>query len=502
MLKAVSPIRKEANNAREVKEYLDFSLREYAWPLAFLLSATMIGLNFPLGYIFILVVFLNRWKNDRYDFIIQFTLFSGGYSLLLPFNDLFFPYDKIVFFASIILMLIYKKTGIEKKVVYWMGGYTVFILFFAFLSEESIPVQYNSIVNWLSIFFFIIPLVSFSKQKFELKTFLRKLFPYFFILCGYYIVDGLILSGNFFLPRDASALFYGHWTTFVHFNIHPLSLRLFRVWPQGLYISILCIYALGRYFKLRWWQIIIFVLALFVCRTFTFYIALIVTWVVAMPGTKKKLIYFGVGVAAITCLYFIDSEPVEGKEGGLQSTFRIKSSVQQFEILFKAEDEEDLSKFGSNRMIVVIPALEVLYELNKQWIGVGFLSDRAITKSKFIISNESLEDADMREQVMTRIEIVPIQVFLTVGWIGLFLHCALFWFLWRIVHKLRGSSFFGTTLVGFIVLGLGGFSGLVYFQGLYLCGLSLAAVLLENRDQSNSDSKKSLHRSTDRLVVQ
>lgn len=478
---------------RKVKEYLDFSFRDFMWPLAFLLSATMVGLNFPLGYLFIILILVNRWAKDKYDFIIQFTLFSGGYALIIPYHDLFIPYDKILLLLSIFFMIVYKKNLIEKKICIALLVYTVFLFFFAFLSEEKIKIQFTGIVNYISLFFFIFPLVAFGKHKFDMMVFLRRLFPYLFILCIYYILDGFILCGNLFIPRDTFATYSGHFATFYNLYVYPFSFNFIRIWPLGLFISVPCVYALSRYFKMRVWQWVIFILALVVCRTFTFYVALLIVWVVSQESAKRKLRIALYAVLTLVVGYLIDSEPVTIEDSGRQSTLRIRSSVEQFSLL-NAKDVDDLALFGSNRMIVAIPALDLLYNLNREWIGLGFLSQDRTTNSKYIfVSDFTFEDDPndkRREMVATGIEIAPIQIVLTIGYLGLIVHCLFFIALWMFVRKLKYSNFFGSVIIGFIVLGLGGFSGIIFYTGLYICGLSLATVLLANPQEENSDKKR------------
>ena len=63
------------------KEELQLAGAEWRWPLLFMLSLVMIGLHFPLGYLGVLVILINRFRNDKYDFMIMFTLMIGGYNL-------------------------------------------------------------------------------------------------------------------------------------------------------------------------------------------------------------------------------------------------------------------------------------------------------------------------------------------------------------------------------------------------------------------------------------
>lgn len=484
-----------ASQEGKVKEYLDFSFRDYVWPLAYMISAMMIGLNFPLGYILVLIVFLNRWRFDRYDLIIQLTLFSGGYCLLLPSMDLFIPYDKILFAAAVVMMIVCKKNSLERRIIYWMAAYAAYMLAFAIMSELGVMAQFSTMVSWLGIFFFIIPIMLYGIKEFDMLIFMKKLFPYLFIFSWFFIIDGMILSGHMFLPRDLSALYYGVKPTFYNLNLHPFSFRIIRIWPQGMYITLLCVYPLLRHYKMHWWQWALVVMALLVTKTFTLYVSLLVLWAMFSPGKLKKVFMFVFGALIITGLYFIDSEPKEMYDGSVQSTLRIRSSIDQFGILANPTDEEELAKFGSSRMIVIIPAYEAIADMNKIMTGVGFLpSDPKDVKSKYVVVNPSLEDEDMRDLVMTRVEVVPLAVFFSVGIVGFVLHCAYFVVLWLIIRRQRFAMYFASVAVGFVLIGLSGFSGLTGWQGLYMCGLILAAIVMANRDESEfkeaSEAKK------------
>lgn len=468
----------------KVKETLGFSFREYSWPFFFMVSASLLGLQFPLAYLLILFILINRWRNNRYDFIIQLTILSGGFSILRAHEVLHFPYYIAIVFISIFLMLIYKKNKLEKKLVLWYALYVVYVLFFAYLSAFSLRKQLFSIIEWISICYFIIPIACFANKEFDFKVFLKRIYPYFFIFCLFYVLDGIILSGNFFISRDTiieePAMFY-------NVNLHPFSFNIIRIWPQALYFSFFAMYGLARYYKFAIWQWILFGLALIVCRTFTLYISILVAWLISLPDLKKKLKFLVFGFFAFTILYFLDSEPVENFEEGRTSTLRIKSSVYQFTDLLDAKDEEDLSKFGSNRMVMVFPAFESLYELKREWTGIGLIKDDNDIPGKYLTINTSMADGDKAERPINSIEIIPIYEIITVGYLGFIIHCVFFVFLWLFMRKLKYARFFETVLVSFIIMGLSGFAGLAFHISLYMIGLSMAAVILANRGKKDTD---------------
>lgn len=446
-----------------------------------MLSATMIGLHFPLGYILIIVVLINRWKKDRYDFIIQATLFAGGYSLFSAPIDLFIPLDKIIFVLCIILMLVYKHTNIERRIAYLMFAYAISMLIFCFVSEVSIKHQYTYLISWLFPLFYIIPYLSFENKEFEMKTFLRKVFPYFFILCVYFILDGYIICGHLFIPRDLTGMYFQNIPTFYNLNIHPFSFSSVRIMPHAIIIIVICIYGVVRYYKLSILQICIVFLALMACRTFTFYAGILFTWVFATPDVKNRLKIFIIGVISVTFLFFIDTEPeLTSYEQGYQSLFRVKSTIKQFEDLAKAEDEEDYSKFASNRLFVAIPAITNMYQMNKEWYGVGLIQGTDINK-KFVIENTVLEDtSDHREVAMNDIEIELLRVFISVGILGTFIHLLFFFLIWWTVRKIPDSGLLLCTIIGFTVMGFGGYAGLARTGSTLIIALEIAVILLNS----------------------
>jgi len=461
------------------REFLNLEWRDYAWPLAFMLSASMVGLRFPLGYLLIVVVLVNRFVKDKYDFIIQLTLFFGGYQLL-DYVDLHLPLDKMVFLMSAALIVIFRKNKFMVKTVGLLVLYAAGILVFAMLSEERLRVQITGIIVWLSFIYFIIPLAVFSGHEFDIKVFFRKLFPYVFIFCVYYIIDGIILGANMFMPRDLSACFYGQYNTFTSISFYPFSFK--RIWPSGLYPMILCLYPVVKYYRLTKVQWTLVIIAFVVSRTFMFIIGVVLTMILLQDNKKKVLKSAGICVAALFVLYFVDTkEAYVNEEGEAQTLLRIRSSIDQFIDLANVHDEEDLAKFGTTRMAQVIPKWQLLYDLGRQWIGFGFLSRDETKMTKYIIINELYDNPELAEEVATGVEVVPIQIILTVGFIGLIVHILFLAGLWMIVRKLRHAKFFLSVMFVFAVIGFSGLSGLVHFHGLYMSALAYSAVVLANR---------------------
>ena len=85
----------------EERRPLRLAGHEYLWPLFFLLSMSMMGLRFPLGYLLVPIILISTFRRDRYDFLIMLTLFFGGFGLIGEGTMPVKPWD-IAFVVSII----------------------------------------------------------------------------------------------------------------------------------------------------------------------------------------------------------------------------------------------------------------------------------------------------------------------------------------------------------------------------------------------------------------
>jgi hypothetical protein len=185
-------------------------------------------------------------------------------------------------------------------------------------------------------------------------------------------------------------------------------------------------------------------------------------------------------LVAIFCLYFVDGTLPTSKENN-ESTLRIKSSIDQFTALYNATDDEDISEFGSGRFAQVMPKFELMYSMHKEWVGLGFLHAELTKRSKYQITNEYYFDNTRSDEVATGIEIIPLQVIISIGYIGLLIHVLFFAYTYFLVRKLEYSKIYLSVLLIFSWFGLGGFSGLILFPSLALVGLTFAVVLLHNK---------------------
>lgn len=457
------------------------------WPLAFMLSMSMIGLHFPLGYLLLPIILINRFKNDRYDFIIQLTIFFGGYSLMTA-SDVYLNLFNIIFILNITAMILIRKVPIIKHVLILCLLYAAALITFAMLSDESFAVQSMALRYYLIILYLFVPFLVFSGREFDIKILFRKLFIYAFIFCAFYLIDCIVLNGIFFLPNDPSWATYKITSTFYDPWIHPFSFSFPRRWPPGLYILLLLVYPAARYYKMNWWQWGLIIGGLMVSRTFTFTLAFIIGYI-ACGATGRQLVRYGfLFIVAFVALYFVDGmlgeATIEG-DGDIvtkSSALRIKSQVDQFISLNEA-DEETLAALGTGRGAQIIPKLELLLKYDRQWIGFGFLSREMTKSNKYIIENELYGNPDEEVEVATGVESTPFQVILDIGIIGLIVHLLFFFALWFVIRKLPHSIFFLSTMLLFMFVGISGMSGLIRTGGQLMAGLAYAAVILNSKRQ-------------------
>lgn len=467
------------------RRYLDLSWSNVRWPLFFLLSMSLTGLKFPLGYLFVAIILINRFREDKYDFIIMLTLFFGGYGLTG--QDTFGPLKMpdVALAVSLIALFVYRKTGLVRKACIGWALYLAGILILASFSEESMSVQLRTIRNYLTFIYFLIPLVVFSGMEFDFDKFTAKLFPFALILCTFYIIDGFILNGFVFLPRTSIAGAESE-STFFNPIMHPLSGPLVRKYAPGLYMMLLCVYPLAKTYKLRWWQWLLFIGALAACRTFTVILGFVIGYFVCVLTWRTMLKYALIAVCAFGALYYVDG--LIPTKDAHESALRIKSSIDQIIELGEVQDDVDLADFGSGRFGQMLPKLEMAREYDRQLTGLGFLHAELTTNTKYILINEYYINAEKSEETAVGVEIEPVQVYINMGYLGLALYFAYFIAMYVIVRRKRYSLYFLSLLVMSFVDGLGAYGGLTVPVGLLLCALCFAVVIMgpDNKYDENN----------------
>ncbi len=489
------------------KEYFRITRENILWPLAFLLSLSMIGLHFPLGYLLAPVILVSRFKKDKYDFIIMLTLMMDGYSLFSVEDIYIKPYN-VASILALICLLIIKKPIIYKKIILGIVAYALCLLTFCFLSDEPIISQIYGVRNHLLICYLFVPIAVFSGEDFDIKKLFNHLFVYVIIICWFYIIDSIVLGGYLLIPKSLAG--WGASSTFYDLNIHPISNMFFRRTIHTLIIFSLCVYPLAKYYKLNKWHWTLLVLALFISRTFAFIVAIIFVFLFSQGQFKKIWKYAIISVVGFIGLYFIDSlisgnrQTIEENENGIvykSSVLRIQSHVDQLRDLITGNlDEETMAAMGSSRGAQIVPKIELLYDLGKEWVGFGFLDRERTTNQKYIIENELYTDISASEEVATGVEVIPIQIILDIGYLGLIIHILFYIYLWWIIRKLKYARYAASVVIFFAIIGISGFGGLIQPISLNMVGLAFGAVLLANKDSFTKNRHKS--QGTEQITAQ
>ncbi len=469
------------------KVYFNVTRSEWLWDTVFLLSLSLIGLEMPLGYLLVVILLLKSWNTDREGFIIKLTLVLGGYALTRAniqwgINPLFF-----VTTLSLFGMCVFKKTRQLKMILLLYFAYAALTWLEAFISDETIGNQFRTILEYLAFCFFIIPMMAFSGKPFDMHRFWTRLFTIQLIICVFYILDAYVFRGWVLIPQSWID-FKGTKSTWMHLLMRgPMGL-IPRKYPPGLYPMALLIYPIARYYKMKWWQWVIVIVAIMSTKTFTFYTAILVGYFFSIGKVKTLIIYGTLGLAALVGLYFIDdSMGYTGEdESYMQSKLRIASSINQLVAVGDAEDDEDVSSAGSGRAAQAISKFENIFEQEKTFFGFGFIPPD--TKNpKFLVYNEYIPDPTMRYTNCIEVEIAPIQLFLKLGFFGLVVHVLFLFGLCWLLREDRYRGYFYNVMLVIVWYGLGGFSGWLFKEGIYLGSLAFATVLLANKPISKEE---------------
>lgn len=150
-------------------------------------------------------------------------------------------------------------------------------------------------------------------------------------------------------------------------------------------------------------------------------------------------------------------------------------------------DPELLIKFGTGRIAQILPKLDYMLSTGKQYTGFGFLHDDLTTNNQFVITNEFYTDVTQSEETVARVEVTQVQTILDAGLIGFliqtFYYLAIYFW---VLRPLPYSKSYLIVLFCISFFGIGGFAGLISRQGLLLLGLTTAAILLCQKQQTEN----------------
>lgn len=456
-------------------------------PVLFMLSMAAIGLSFYPAWLLVLMMLVHSFKTDRYEALIMLLIALGGYGFRQGPTTI---ECLIIYAVAVPLLFLLKKTTVTRRTVVIWAVYAAGCLLFAAKSLESLSGQMMMLMWYLSFLFFLIPLGMFAGMSFSMDDFFNRLYPYAVIYFIFYLLDGLILCGPVFLPQLQPIIgVHPFWDPYMV----PLGGFAARVYPPGFYLPLMLIYPLVRRYKLRWWEMVLFLIALGITKTFSLISAVLLGFIICQKGFSKTSKYIVLGAGLFMTVYAIDLSisdvsQLATNEG---SQLRIASTVNQFVLLDNAQDAEDLSEFGTGRMAQVIPKVEHLYDMGLEWTGFGFLHPSKTDNPLFMITNELYVDISQSEESVAAVEVIPVQVFLNIGYLGVIWHLLFLVGLILVIRKLPDAKYFWTLMVMFIWLGIAGFCGMVHVQGQMVVATAFAMVILQDKTRRRVNCSES-----------
>lgn len=457
------------------KETLQLFPQELFSAFIFLITLSLLGLEFPIAYLLLPVVLFSSFIRNRYDFLIQFTILCGSYGFFNEDTTFPFKWMDIALLLSIITIAIYRRDKTLNKLLLFTGGYFAVLFALALLSSESLMIQIRRMREYWGIIYFMFPLLIFAREDFDIKIFYRKILTYAYILGIFYIIDSFIFGGNILVPNTFT--YSGHYSTYYKFYCYPGSFP--RKYPHGIFIWALCIFPLLRIYSLQIKHIVVFILTLLACRTFSIIGGLLLTTLFFMGSAVKTLKYIGIGILLFIAGFYVDK--------AIGGSLRIQQLVEQFEVFKNPDDPELLIKFGTGRMAQIIPKIDHMLYTGKQYVGFGFLHDELSKGHEFMITNEFYSDVTQSEESVARVEMTQIQTLLDVGLIGLLIQT--FYFLaiyFWILRPMPYSQSYLIVLICISLFGVGGFTGVTTHYGLLLLGITTGTILLSYKQQSMS----------------
>ena len=469
----------QAETTQTAKPYLPLERGWWRTPLLFMLSLDLVGLELWPALAISILFLAHAWRHDRYDFMIMLTYFFGGFGLyVVSFLPVWIA--DIVLLASFMLWFVYRKPPILKKTLVALCAMAIFTLVISFLSVESLSIQILTMHRYWYIFCIIVPFAIFSGIEFNFDTFIRRLFPYMLLTAIFYILDSFVICGHILIAKDS----LNNNSTFYDPAFHPFSGNFYRIYPAGIFLYILVFIPIIRNYRLHWWQWALFAGSFAASQTFTVLIAFVAVFIF-LQGSLRKILTWGVMVLVLLpIMYFIDGLlPTQIKGDAIQSGLRIKSSIDQFLLIYNAVDAEDIAEFGSGRMAQVIPKVEIVEREHRELIGRGFLHPNRTTLNQYIIDNEYYTDIEKAEEVTAFTEISQVNIYLHMGILGLVVITGIYLYLYYLIRKLKYAYLYFSNLVFSFFCGFGGYSLLNMPDGAILLAISFAIPILAERDK-------------------
>lgn len=469
----------DAKHDENPRPTLDLDKGWWKTPLLFMLMLTLTGLDLVPALLIALIIIMNQYRRDKYNAVIMIMILCANFALFDNNNVKIWMSD-IALLVSVALWALFKRTPFLNRTMLILIAYAVMLVFISTFSIESLTVQIYTIRNCLAISFIIIPIVIFRNEKFDIYLFFKRLMPYILLMSIFYIIDAFILCGNVLVPRthagyEASTLFDLYWA--------PGSFSWYRKYPQGMFIVSMMLFGATRVYKLKWWHWIVILLGIISTQTATFIFAFLMVYFFLAVKPAKIFKYALLVIVGFVAIYFVDAMlPVPNQfDESNDSRLRIKSTVDQIFSLAEAVDDEDLARFASGRFAQAIPKLELVEKEGRQLTGLGFLHPEKSKIKQYIIINEYYTDISNNEEVATGVEIVPVEAYLSAGWLGVIAVTLLFFGLYMMVRRMRYGTYFLSVICFDFLAGLGGFLGFKNIEGLIMIATAYAVVYMAQK---------------------
>ena len=454
--------------------YFSAPAADWRRAFGFLFLCSLVGLKFIPAFAFVALLLFHWWRKDRYFFLVEFIIFCTG-SGLIPYDAYPLKQCDFAFLFGIIGIMIYRKNGYVRRITGAMITYFVILFALAMTSVEPMVNQIAMIRYYMLIIGFFIPLVTFADRSFDFSRLMYVIILHAFALCVFYVVDAVVFTG-FILTPGSSA-----WGTST--ITHPIvaTFGLTRHYPPGLYWLLLLVIPINyKKIRLQWYYWLLILLAFITCRTNSLLFALVGCFVFCRPKVRQVLIYTIIGAVSLSGLYFVDK--------AIGGSLRFAENIESFSVLGGSADVDDLVEFGNGRTAQIIPKMEHLFYLDREWLGFGFLNRQKTTNPIFQIDNTLYSDISKSDETATGVEVTEIQTILDIGFIGLIVQMLFYVGVYFMIRKLPHSNYYLCLLIGFELLGFGGFAGLNGMQyALLILGLMLGAIILSARRESKAE---------------
>lgn len=473
---------------RPGKQYFSASANEWLWGVIYMLSLTLTGLAMPLGNLLVVLCLIREYQRDRSGFLFMLLLAVGDYAISAPKYQWGVNASYLIAIVSVIGFCIIRKTPVIKKTIVAFTAYVVVVSFIAFgFGAELMTYQWKPMTGFFAFCFFVIPLLVFyDKETFDIHAFWKKGFILMLIMSVFYIIDGYILCGWVMVPcsfidYDADP------STWLHPYTRGFLAEATRKYPPGIYAYALLIYPLARYYKLRWYHWLMVIGALMASRTSSTMFAWIIGFVLAQGSLKKYGRYLIIAIVGVSALYFVDD--AMGYDENDYSTLRVAYMINQLTDLTNVEDDEDLSEAGTGRMAQAIPAVEMTFANDREWTGYGFVNPLTDNPDLQMYC-DLIENPLLRVRAVNDVEITPVRVFVSLGWIGLAVWFIFVFGVYRIIRHLKMAGYYLNVAIILMIYGVGGFDSWFTAPGVLIGGLAYGIVLLLNKSPQNLERLK------------